>query len=427
MGRTLESRLRTRVAAFVLPALVLVGAAAVLITSRILASADRATAQHRAEQLAVAMNDELVEGDDFDKAAGEVLGPLEHEGARGEVRALGKERGSPGLAASERVVPPGECVTTKDDAGTWAACGARAVGIETVAALRVDEHRAAIARLAASMALVVLLALLATAAAVRAALKPPLREVSSLTAWASELAQLSGARRPAPSASHDEIERLARAFQALVDRLHDALAREKAQSGHLAHELRTPLAALRADLDLVGVGAIDRMRQDVDRLDRVIEAILLLASPPAAAASADVVNVADVARAAAPRGVDVRAPDEALVAADARLVDLALANLLENADKHGGGPRTIEVRREGDAVMVAVLDDGPGVTETELEKMFERYWRGAAGERGNGIGLAFVRAVAERYGGSAMARKRTNASGLEVAFSLGPVLGWADT
>ncbi|HEY1959259.1 MAG TPA: HAMP domain-containing sensor histidine kinase [Polyangiaceae bacterium] len=426
MGLTLESRLRRRVAAFVLPALVLVGAAGVLITSRILASSDRAIAQHRAEQLAVAMNDELAEGDDFDKAAGEVLAPLEHEGARGVVRLRGSERGSRNVTALVSTLAPGRCATSQNAAGTWTACGARAAGVETVAAIRVDDHRDAVVRLAASMALVVLLALLATAAAVRAALKPPLREVSSLTAWAGELARLSGPRHAAPSASHDEIDRLARAFDAVVDRLHDALAREQAQSGHLAHELRTPLAALRADLDLGGAGAADRMRGDVDRLDRVIEAILVLAAPAAGARTADIVNVADLARAAARRGVEIHAPDEALVAADARLVDLALANLLENAEKHGGGPRTIEVRREGDVVTLAVLDEGAGVAESELEKMFERYWRGAAGERGSGIGLAFVRAVAERYGGTARARLRPSGRGLEVAFTLGPLLAWAE-
>jgi len=426
MGRTLESRLRRRVVAFVLPALVLVGAAAVLITSRILASADRATAQHRAEQLAVAMTDEIVEGDDFDKAVGEVLSPLEHEGARGVVRYRGRVRASPKLAALLRGVAPGECKTARDEAGTWAACGARVAGVETVAALRVEEHRAAVVRLAASMALVVVLALLATVAAVRAALTPPLREVSKLTSWADELARVSEPRRPAPSASHDEIDRLARAFDAVVDRLHDALAREKAQSGHLAHELRTPLAALRADLDLAGAGALDRMRSDVDRLDRVIEAILVLAAPASRGQSSDVVNVADVARAAGRTGVDVRAPDEALVAADARLLDLALANLVENADKHAGGPRAIEVRRDGDAVTLAVLDEGAGVADADLEKMFERYWRGVADGRGSGIGLAFVRAVAERYGGTACARRRPGGRGLEVRFSVGPLLGWAE-
>ena len=169
------------------------------------------------------------------------------------------------------------------------------------------------------------------------------------------------------------------------------------------------------------------MRGDIARLDRVIEAILVLSAPPTAGSARDVVNVADAARTAAPPGVDVRAPDEALVAADARLVDLALANLIENAEKHAGGARAIEVRREGDAVRVVVVDAGPGVPDAELEKMFDRYWRGAADERGNGLGLAFVRVVAERYGGRASARQRGDVAGLEVGFTLAPLLAWAES
>ncbi len=283
------------------------------------------------------------------------------------------------------------------------------------------------------MALVVLLALFAAAAAVRAALRPSMRELSRLTEWADALAASSGSssseRTSSPAATHAEVQRLATALATLVDRLLEALARERAQSAHIAHELRTPLAALRADVEMLpesSAEAVARMRGDIARLERVIEAILVLSAPPSAGGARDVVNVADAARAAAPRGVDVRAPDEALVSADARLVDLALANLIENADKHAGGARAIEVRREGDAVRVVVLDAGPGVAEAELDKMFDRYWRGAAGERGNGIGLAFVRVVAERYGGRASARRRGEVAGLEVGFTLAPLLAWAE-
>ena len=423
--RSLESELRRRLVLWIAPALVVIGASAVLITSRILDRADHDVARKRADELALAMDDELAEGDDFATAAGEVLSAVEREGGRGLVRAAGDERATKdGLPSPLAGLAPGACAVAD---GTWIACGARHGRAEAVAATRIDAHRSAVAKLAAWMALVVALALLVAIAAVRAALRRPMRELSALAAWADGLAGVSTEHARAPAASHAEVQRLATAFDTLVDRLLEALARERAQSGHIAHELRTPLAALRADLEMLPAElatTTERMRGDIARLERVIDAILVLSAPPSSSTSRDVVNVADAARAAAPTGVEVHAPDEALVAADPRLVDLALANLLENADKHAGGARAIEVTREGDAVAVSVLDAGAGVPDAELEKMFERYWRGTADGRGSGIGLAFVRAVAERYGGTARARKRHDARGLAVGFTLAPLLGW---
>jgi signal transduction histidine kinase len=134
-----------------------------------------------------------------------------------------------------------------------------------------------------------------------------------------------------------------------------------------------------------------------------------------------------VARKLAPPGWTVEAPDEALVEAEPDLVELALRNLVENAAKYApDGARTVRVAREDDRVRVGVIDEGPGVPEKARAQMFERYWRDAKDGAGRGLGLALVRAVAERSGGRADARAGSKGAGLDVGFSMGPVLGWSD-
>jgi signal transduction histidine kinase len=163
----------------------------------------------------------------------------------------------------------------------------------------------------------------------------------------------------------------------------------------------------------------------VSRLGDVIDAILVLTAQAGTPAKGHtVVNVADLARDLAPRGVHVEAPDEALVEGDERLVALALKNLIDNARKYAGGADAVRVSRAGEAVRIAVLDHGPGLNEQARARMFDRYWRGTADGEGRGLGLALVRAVAERHGGSVHAEPGPGGKGLDVSMTLGSVVGW---
>jgi signal transduction histidine kinase len=298
--------------------------------------------------------------------------------------------------------------------------------LEAVAAIPVQAHRDVVVSLARRMLAAVTIAVLGMLFAVHHAVRAPVGAFGKLVDWSERIVRGDPARVPS-GANIVELGRLTQAFEALVEHLVAALARERATSAHMAHELRTPLTTLRAELETLGKDGrepISNLLADVDHLARVIDAILVLSVPSSASTRGGVVNVADLARDLAPPGARVEAPDEALVDADAPLVELALHNLLENAERYSGSPAcAVRVTRTVNGVRVSVVDDGPGLDEGDQARMFDRYWRAGNGV-GTGLGLALVRAVAERYGGAAEAVRNANGRGLEVSMTFGRVLGW---
>lgn len=422
-ARSFESDLRRRLLWLVLPTIAGVAALAVAVTWWALARADEASARFKAHALLVALDTELAEGDEPGAAAREVLDEVEGEGVRASLRGGALAAGSTTRAAPRPSVAR-SCALVHDE-GWWRGCGAANGAYEAYVELPVKDHVHVVETLAASMAAVVLLAFVAVRLAARAAMRKPLEAVGALARWSERVAaRAESPPPPAPEADAEELRRLAGSLEALVGRLTDALARERATSAHIAHELRTPLTALRADLEALGDPRVGPLLGDVDRLARVIAAILLLASPSGDEAG-DVVNVADVARSLAPEGATIDAPDEALIRADERLVELALVNLLENAQTHGGrAASALRVTRVDAGVRVAVIDEGTGVEPEALARLFERHWRGP-GSSGAGLGLALVSAVALRYDGSVDAAPGPGGRGLEVGITFGRVLGWA--
>jgi signal transduction histidine kinase len=436
-ARTLEAKLTARLLAVVAPALLAVGAASVVLTWWALDAADTQAARERAEATLATIRNEMREPDPLEKAVAEVVDSIDE--VAGSVAVTSLETGR--VFHSQRRVPAslldtlsGRCASARDVAGeAWRACTVRDARVQVVAAIDVTAHARVVRTVAEGVALGILMALFAAAVAVRSSLASALASVRALVSWSERVVEASDVP-PAPAADTPEITRLATAFDDVVRRLVDAIARAHATSEHIAHELRTPLTTIRAELEALASGAspadapqvVARLRADVDKLSRVIDAILVLAAPPGTASpDGSIVNLADVARDLAAPETSIEAPDEALVIGEPRLVELALSNLLENARKHAGKEaRAIRVARVGDAVRVAVVDDGPGLSDEERARMFERYWRASTRGGGTGLGLALVRAVARRHGGEADARANAGGAGLEVGVTFGNVVGW---
>jgi two-component system, OmpR family, sensor kinase len=220
----------------------------------------------------------------------------------------------------------------------------------------------------------------------------------------------------------DEALPLVRALNALLERLRVALAAQRAFVADAAHELRTPLAALRTQLQLAQrapegerAAALRDLDAAVDRGARLVQQLLALAraEPEAAGARPSVAvrlaelvrqAVADHAVVAEARGVDLGAAEvseEAVVAGDADGLRTLLANLVDNAVRHTpeGGQVDVSAGVSDGRPWLGVADTGPGIPAAERARVFDRFYRPAGTEApGSGLGLAIVRAIAHRHG-----------------------------
>lgn len=215
-----------------------------------------------------------------------------------------------------------------------------------------------------------------------------------------------------------EVDALARALEALLEQLSTELARSRRFAADAAHELRTPLSKLRAELELsaevLPVGAepreaLSRMVARTIDLARLLDRLLLLASPEDAVRSetlaslavvletaVEALDPADVAR------VRVALDTDGLVMGDEAILRSVVANALDNALKYSDGEVRACVRREGDDVVLRVDDEGPGLRGEARERAFEPFYRDPRhrASPGHGVGLALIAHVIRAHGGS---------------------------
>ncbi|GEC08451.1 two-component sensor histidine kinase [Streptomyces spinoverrucosus] len=230
------------------------------------------------------------------------------------------------------------------------------------------------------------------------------REMAEITA-SEDLSR----RVPEPG-THDEVARLARTTNETLAALETSVERQRRFVADASHELRSPIASLRTQLEVAAAHPelldLDGAVEDTVRLQRLAADLLLLARLDAGERPTDTrVDLAELAReqAAGRKGVSVEA--ESLEVAGSRgQLGRVLANLLDNAQRHARSAVTVAVRREGDRAVVRVADDGDGVPEGDRERIFERFVRLDAArsrdEGGAGLGLAIARDVAARHGGT---------------------------
>ncbi|MFI1015451.1 sensor histidine kinase [Streptomyces sp. NPDC020965] len=221
-------------------------------------------------------------------------------------------------------------------------------------------------------------------------------------------------RVPEPD-TRDEIARLARTTNETLAALEGAVERQRRFVADASHELRSPIASLRTQLEvgqahpelLDVAGAV----ADTVRLQQLAADLLLLARLDAGEKPGQArIDLGALVREEASQrlgdaiAVTVDAADGLEVTGSRSQLARVLGNLLDNAQRHGRTAVTASVRREGSQIVLAVADDGDGVPEDERERIFERFVRlddaRSRDDGGAGLGLAIARDVAERHGGS---------------------------
>ncbi|MDO0913089.1 HAMP domain-containing sensor histidine kinase [Streptomyces sp. DT2A-34] len=271
-------------------------------------------------------------------------------------------------------------------------------------------------------------AVLAVAAVIGAAaarrITRPLRQLNDMASKFSD----GDLTARSPVTGPPETQTLARTLNQGAERLDTLVAAQRIFVADASHQLRTPLTALRLSLDNIADGVDDDfVREDVEqataevvRMSRLVNGLLVLARAEAKVSAAEPLDLGDIVRerldvwrpAADERGVTITlggsADGRLLVLTSPGHLDQVLDNVLSNALEVSpdGGTITVRVESRGDEVVLSVLDEGPGMSDTDKSRAFDRFWRGKGltGKAGSGLGLAVVKQLVTDDGGTVALR-----------------------
>jgi signal transduction histidine kinase len=237
----------------------------------------------------------------------------------------------------------------------------------------------------------------------------PLHQLSALAAGINPG---SSATRLPQRGVPKEIVPLVRAINSALDRLDEGLRQQREFNANAAHQLRTPLAVLTANLDTMSdTATAGKLRYDVDLMSRIVTQLLLVAKLETLNIRVDEqvdlrAAAHEVAENLGPIAVSTRKtlafdepPGPVLVAGNRFAVTAAIGNLIENALNHTPAGGFVRIRVSSDA-SVDVEDSGPGIPAPLRDKIFERFWKGDTREEGAGLGLSIVRRVMSALNGS---------------------------
>ncbi len=272
-----------------------------------------------------------------------------------------------------------------------------------------------------------------------------LRPLRAITATARRVSSENLGERIALSGPADELRELADTFDGMLGRLDDAFASQRHFVANASHELRTPLAIMRTELDVAladpaaQVAELRQMgeavRDTVDRCERLIAGLLMLARSQAVAGRDEPVDIAalagdcitDLSARAREARVDVRDDLEpAWTAGDPTLLERMVANLIDNGIRHNspGGFLEVSTRVGAGRVALRVANGGAPIDPRQAERLTEPFQRLGREEGGFGLGLSIVRTVAEAHGGLASVTVPPT-GGLEVRVTLPALPGTA--
>ena len=251
---------------------------------------------------------------------------------------------------------------------------------------------------------------------------------------ADDLSPVSDAQLP------DEVQPLVSELNLLFERVQRAFEAQEHFVADAAHELRSPLAALRLQLqglqragdDTARAAAIERLSAGIDRATRLVEQLLTLARQESGSTATEPVDLraiaqlalADVAPAAQARSMDVGLLDSeaATVPGNVEALRMLVRNLLDNAIKYTapGGQVDVQVRADNGHAVLTVEDSGPGIAPEHRERVMQRFVRETAeGAPGSGLGLAIVLAIAQRHGAVVALDSSPRLGGLRVTLRFG--------
>lgn len=318
--------------------------------------------------------------------------------------------------------------------------GAKVVGVVriTFRASVIDERADAKARGLLVVFAISLFAAVLAALVLASNITSPLRRLQHTT---EHLAAGDFAERADDTSGPREARSLANSFNTMAERIAGLVAKQKAFAGDASHQLRTPLTALRLQLERAAAmidddpaGARERIEAagaETERLQRLVEGLLLIARSDGPAPDTVVVDVTAMVRDrtdvwspfAEERGVRLlTTTDEGLLA---MAVPNALEQIIDNYVDNAlgvcpdGSTITIAAGRRGDRVAVHVIDEGPGMKPEHLAQAFDRFWRAPdAPHGGSGIGLAIVHHLAELSGATVALHNRADRSGLDASIEL---------
>lgn len=269
---------------------------------------------------------------------------------------------------------------------------------------------------------------------------------AAIGVWAARraLSPVGDVRRAAESLAAGELDTrvdmpadqdlasLATSFNGMATSLEDRIERDARFASEVSHELRSPLMTLSASVEVLNNNreampersrqALSLLNDDVERFTQLVEDLLEISRFDVGTASLqpEPVGVVEFVRQAvghsARPDARVSASDDVVdlvVAADKRRLAQVIANLVQNADRYGDGAIDVHIARDGDTVLLAVEDEGPGVPESERSVIFDRFSRGSAGGRrgydtGSGLGLSLVAEHVGLHGGTVWVEDRSD-------------------
>ena len=295
--------------------------------------------------------------------------------------------------------------------------------LEVAAETEIDETLGTVLRLIAiSVPLILIFAAGGGYWLARRALDP----IDRITRTAADIGERDLSRRIDVAMPDDELGRLALTFNAMLERIEGAFERQRRFTSDAAHELRTPLALMRSQIDLALArdaarnddhDTLEALGADVDRMTRLTSALLTLARGDAYGLeiereSVDLPDTLDLiaeqyAPLAGERGIEISvAAEPVTLRADGDRIIQVLVNLTDNALRHAPDGSTIELgcQQDGQDVRFWVADQGPGIPPEHLSRIFDRFYRIDTGrardEGGAGLGLAISKMIVEAHDGT---------------------------